>query len=877
MAMRDSEFTLKAMPPRLPRAALERARLQREWIRVHDRTAIVVAAPAGFGKTTLLLQWRRRWMEEGALVAWLDADEEDEPERFTMALLHSLCTATGRPVDRIAVPRVEALTNLLCTVATRGTQTVLIVDEADCLPEATVRTVLQYLLMNAPANLHVVVGTRVPLPLQTAELAAKGNHAAFGTEDLRLRVEEAMEILDRRLGERLGTDDRARLHDATEGWPSGLQLAIAAIEQEPDLAAAVRSLSARHGTLQDYFVESLVSRLPAALVAFLTHIAILDPVSPALCEAVTLDAKAGSYLEWLARETPILMVGERPDCLRLHTLARDFLRGRFEQLPAAEQAAAHGRASRWYAAEGRFHEAALHALAAGDEQQAETHAAHSLWELGTSGQLAEAREWLARLPTSLFAGDTGLRLAAASILAFSDRNSEALRIARNVLADTASAPESRSIALRIAAGANAFADGLDDIPDLLPRWPALGEPGGAPLYTVACLNTRALLALHAGETVQTRELIAEAATHGRAGPLRLAAGLGQMLVGLSHLWDGDAYRAEAVLRPALALAERDEGRRSLRACLLAAPLAQALLQRDQPEAARALLADRVDVLERGGFADTLWCTYRTLSRIALGHGDERRALAVLDDLCALAERRRLPRLRLYALCEQVRIHALRGRIETIAALMESVAQLAPVFGQAPMRWFLPQYRVAVAIAAAHAAIARRDFADAERQLTTADELAGQLRRGHDMLTIKVLRAIVARQGDAEHALPLLAEALSLAQLSGHERLLANAPASATELVEELRATPAGRQLLGASSTPRPPAMLRAPSRNALLTSKESEILELLRKGMSNKQIARTLDVSGETVKWHLKNLFLKLSAGNRKHAVDRACLLGIVH
>jgi len=97
--MTESEFTLKAMPPRLSRTALARERLQHEWERIHDRIAVVVAAPAGFGKTTLLLHWRRSWMETGALVAWLDADEQDEPERFTMALLHSLRTASGRPVN----------------------------------------------------------------------------------------------------------------------------------------------------------------------------------------------------------------------------------------------------------------------------------------------------------------------------------------------------------------------------------------------------------------------------------------------------------------------------------------------------------------------------------------------------------------------------------------------------------------------------------------------------------------------------------------------------------------------------------------------------------------------------------------------------------
>jgi LuxR family maltose regulon positive regulatory protein len=209
--------------------------------------------------------------------------------------------------------------------------------------------------------------------------------------------------------------------------------------------------------------------------------------------------------------------------------------------------------------------------------------------------------------------------------------------------------------------------------------------------------------------------------------------------------------------------------------------------------------------------------------------------------------------------------------------------MEPVFLGPPLRWFRPQYRLVVAIAEAYAALVRHDSTAAEVHLTQADALARQQRRGHDMLTTKMLRAVVAHQRDADHALPLMAEALSLAHLSGNTRLLANAPATAADMMDELRASGSSAALrLVAHSAPKTPpaatvrARRRAPVRNALLTSKEWEILQLLQNGMSNKQIARTLDVSGETVKWHLKNLFLKLSAGTRKHAVDRARLLGIV-
>ena len=291
------------------------------------------------------------------------------------------------------------------------------------------RESLAYLLYNAPANLHVVIGSRVPLSQLPLEAATKGDFAVLGAEELRFRPEESVEVLGQRFGERLSLDDCMRLHEATEGWPIGLQLAAATIEGRSDTSAAVASLSARRGGIERYFVESLFLRLPEPLADFLTRIAILDHLNAELCAAVTGCSSAGAYLDRLTQETPIMMVGER-DWIRLHPLARDFLLGRFEQLPLAERTELHKRAFQWFAERERFHEAASHALAAGDEALAQSYAARSLWALGTGGRVAEAREWLEHIPPDLLEKDNELRLIAAWIIALSERHAEALKVAR---------------------------------------------------------------------------------------------------------------------------------------------------------------------------------------------------------------------------------------------------------------------------------------------------------------------------------------------------------------------------------------------------------------------------------------------------------------
>ncbi len=359
---------------------------------------------------------------------------------------------------------------------------------------------------------------------------------------------------------------------------------------------------------------------------------------------------------------------------------------------------------------------------------------------------------------------------------------------------------------------------------------------------------------------------------GREGSLRLASALARVLAGFSHLWDGNPRLAEQEMRPVLLQAEREEGRRSMIASLHSSILAAALQQLDQPAAAQALLANRLDVIERCGFTDNILLAYRTLVYAALAQDDERRAVTVLDSMEAIARRRNLPRLQLQCLFERIRLLSIRQCDETATGLLQQLEAMAPVFDVDALRPFVPQYRLVAALARTYAAISAAALDDADRELDQAAALAASLNRGRDMRAVKVLRAVVARQRGSERALPMLVEAMNLASLAGNARLLANTHPVALAMARELKE---GVVL------PRNPARRALPDRPApgnpgLLTAKEAEILRLLERGMSNKRIALTLDIGGETVKWHLKNLFSKLSAVSREHAVDRARLLGLV-
>ncbi|MBS0194189.1 MAG: AAA family ATPase [Proteobacteria bacterium] len=886
--MHDTEFALKTTPPRLPRTAIERARLERIWEAIGDRTVVTVLAPAGFGKTVLLVHWRKRWLAEGAQVAWLSADRNDDPAHFHLALLHAIRTASGRIALNTSANEsvlridqgIETLTGLLAEIAALGRRTVLIVDDAERLPAAS-RASLAYLLSNAPPNLHVAIGTRTPIDLRTAELSAKGLSAVLSADDLRLQPEETLAILHHRFDDRLSLDDGMRLHAATEGWPIGLQLAIATIESERDPSAAVRSLSGRRGDIERYFVESLLASLSPPLRDFLVRIAILDRMNASMCAAVTGCTRASDRLRKLLCDTPILIGAELQGWYRAHPLVRDFLLGRFERLPRAEQRALHRRACDWFAREERFPEAATHAFAAGEETLASAYAVKSLWTLRTQGKFAEAQAWLQRIPPAQIAGDTHLRLLAAWADALGERNAEAFRIASAILDDPATAPATQFVAALVASSATGYSDHIGLVPELFARWSDYPADVTEPVCELAWRNAMAHLRMHAGRTDEARRILAVLPAGVRADSAMLALSYRTMLLGMTHLWDGDAWKTQAVLEPALQQAERAAGRRSLVASMFAAVLAPALHDLDQPEAAQALLADRLDVIEHTSFPDAIMLAYRTLVRIARSRGEERRALSLLDNLGMLAERRHLPRLAAQALAERTRMHAFRGNAQAASRAARELDALAPEFDRRELLPYRPQYRLAAAIAHAYAALARHDHPAALRQLATAESCASGLQRHGGLLTVSVLRAVCARQCNDADATALLVQAQALAPAGAVLHAVGEVHPLALQMATSLhRATaglravqgPAqtgGTHVVAQSSTPAIAA--RGP-----LTPKESSVLALLDKGMSNKQIARVLDIGDETVKWHVKNLFLKLSAGTRKHAVDRARLLGLV-
>ena len=886
--MAEPLFLLKTAPPRLGRHVPASRRLEHRWAEVNDRLAIVVTAPQGFGKTTLLAQWRRHWLERGVSVAWITLDSQDDRTRFVELLSFALRAATGRDGFTAATAEaglqkereLAALTSLLAEVARSATPTVIVLDDAHRMPQEAMHELLAYLLNNAPANLQFAIGTRRPLEIELTDLRATGRLAEFDAGELRLRLDESLALLRARFGERIGIDDAARIHALTEGWPLGLQLALSAIERAPDLHEVIGQLSARRGDIHRFFFETMLTRLAPETADFLVRTSILEVLRPDICAAVTGNAAAARLLETLAGESPVVTEGEGCEWLRLHAMARDFLLGQFDSLPADERRGCYRRAAAWYADHGLLQDAARHALAAGDDERAAEFAARCLIDIAREGRLAEAREWSRRLSPQAIARDVRLQLYIAWIKALGDDAHTVPALLEEIAHHPQYDEECRYLAAIIASSAAAFRDEPGRIVAALQGWectPAFAEP----LHVVSMANSRAILDMLSGDSEKARQGLAAAMRRVSRDPaMRMVLGFTDMLVGLSHVWEGNPAKAIAVLQPRLDAAEAELGRRSIAAALQAGVLAAAYLLSDDTERAQAVLADRLDMIEHAAMPDAIALAYRTLGEVALRRGEDGRALEVFGALAEFGAARDVPRLTMLGLVQQIRVHAVLGHAQTAAQLLVEVEAMRPVFDG-------PRYRVAawhcqgmLAVARAYVALAQGNPAAAAAALPSLEGIPLRARQGVTALTVQALQVVAAQMTAQPDAPRLLAELLGLADLSGLRNFV-------LQLHPLLRSMPAngGRphaaepERSRAERAARPDGMRPAPapvSTGGLLTPKEARILALLAAGKANKEIARALDVGEQTVKWHLKNVYFKLNAASRKHAVDRGRLLGLI-
>lgn len=477
--MAEPLLSTKLAAPRPNPAVLARRRLFERLEAGSAGRLVVVAAPAGFGKTTLVAAWAAAAERAGRAVAWVSLDDGDNDDsRFWSYVLEALgrvCPDATRQARALLTardsprPRESMLTVLINDLGRCERDVVLVLDDYHVVRSAAVHAGVGFLVDNLPGNAHVVLVAREKPPLPLAGLRAAGALVEIGAADLRFTAQETAAFLHDTLGVELSEADVAAIDARAEGWITGLQLAALSMRGRADAAGLVASISGGHRFVFDYLAEEVLARQDEATRAFLLDTSILDRLCGPLCDAVTGRGGGGDALAALsASNLFIVPLDDAREWYRYHRLFADFLRARLTRSEApARVADLHRRAAAWYHAHGMASQAVGHFLAAGAHVEAADLIEATADETWTRGRYATLIDRIDALPGELVATRPALLLHRALALVLGSQALEDVEpaLAGAVAAAEATGARSRSIEPRVAvvraalAGVRGDADG----------------------------------------------------------------------------------------------------------------------------------------------------------------------------------------------------------------------------------------------------------------------------------------------------------------------------------------------------------------------------------------------------------------------------------
>lgn len=373
----------KLRMPVARRELVDRPRLtQRETSRPR---LLLVSAPAGFGKTTVLTQWLTRWGNEhaepsSARVAWLSLDAGDnDPRRFLTHLVASVQTAVPDTIVEAAalagadgeVPAEVILTALVNELDTADAEVVLALDDYHLIEETAVHDAVVFLLDHLPPQVTLAIATRADPPLPLPRLRVRAELWEIRAADLRFTPAEAEVFLRRIMGLEVTADQVAALDARTEGWIAGLQLAALSLRGHDQPETFIDAFTGSHRFVVDYLVEEVLGHQPAEIRKFLLDTAPLDRMTGPLCDALTGRHDGQQTLELLERENLFVVpLDDQRMWFRYHHLFADALRARLAGERGARATALHRAASHWYAGAGLLDDAIAHANVGGDAEAA---------------------------------------------------------------------------------------------------------------------------------------------------------------------------------------------------------------------------------------------------------------------------------------------------------------------------------------------------------------------------------------------------------------------------------------------------------------------------------------------------------------------------
>lgn len=887
-------------PPRVN--LVPRPRLIERMNEILHHRLTLISAPAGFGKTTLISEWIAGC---GRPVAWLSLDEGDnDPARFwshCIAALQTIIPDIGAEVLSVLQssqpPPIESiLTSLINELAAIPEGLILVLDDYHVVDSAKIVHALTYFIESLPAQVHLVIATREDPDLPLARLRARGQLIELRVRDLRFTESEAAEFLNLTMGLHLPPEDIAALETRTEGWIAGLQLAALSMQGLEDTAGFIESFTGSHHFVLDYLIEEVLHKQPGIVQTFLLQTSILDRMCGPLCDAVLLDAsiKGQEMLETLERANLfIISLDIERRWYRYHHLFAELLRTRLARIFPDQIAELHRRASDWHAGNNFFHEAITHAIAAKDWTRA-AEIMERLDELRLSGATNTHLGWFEAFPPQVFYDRPRLGLGFAWALFMSnqlDRAEQQLDQLTPLVQDVPSLlGEMYVIRMMVAArrfDMSAFYALAQQALSRVP--PEEVSPRCRILVTLGVAYEEM-----SGDLVAAKNAFREAYELSGLSPSVGVVGNAPLpLIALAYLadyegLDGNLRSAAGMYEQAIELAEKWGGQSSLALCFVQQGKASLLYEWND-------LDGVVSTLQECFRIGDLWKSPRLLvpayglSALAMqarGQVEEANALIHRAEQVARDPYSSPYDLGMLAL-HQISLWTARNDFQAISQWEHD--------HDSGWRSQTGRVRDALTIALAHAQIARyhrtRDdsaLSQARALIEPALEQAQASGLKLNVTRLFLLDALaLSAQGDTAAALTTLERALSLAEPENYMRSFLDLGKPMQELLswslngnalDEPHQRAYVGKLLSQFDT-NVSVEIKLPAGDALvepLSQRELDVLRLIAKGLTNREIGERLFLALSTVKGHTRIIFDKLQVQRRTEAVARARELGLL-
>jgi LuxR family maltose regulon positive regulatory protein len=424
VAIRVSDNVLAATKTHIPRirpGLVARRELVDELIASRSRKAVLIEAPAGYGKTTLLAQWCAS-PEEDRDFAWLTIDREDrDPVRFLAGIIAAIRTVEpgfGKAAaDALGTRNLRwmdvVLPLLLDELVAPRREVVLVLDDYQTVIKGQeVHDTVSFLLDHLPPGLQLAVASRADPPLPLARLRAAGEVTEIRARDLRFGDKEARQLLLAAVGYELAEKAVTRLCERTEGWPAGLYLAGLSLRGREDVEGAIDSFAGNDRNIVDYLSSEVLAGQPERIRRFLLQTSILERLCGSLCDTVARTQGSARLLEQIERQNLFLVpLDNTRTWYRYHRLFREVLRHELRLTDPKEIVELQRRAAEWHREQGSLSEAIHHTTAAGNPDQAADLIAANWNDFFNQGRLGTVEGWLHLVPQNEVIRDPRLCVA----------------------------------------------------------------------------------------------------------------------------------------------------------------------------------------------------------------------------------------------------------------------------------------------------------------------------------------------------------------------------------------------------------------------------------------------------------------------------------